>query len=84
MVHCIYGAVRGYNFPKYIVFLSRKIVFLSANTAEPDEILHYAASGSSQVLFAIKVPVLGFMVFKVNTKIDFIMSIENIYLYSCS
>ena len=40
MVHCIIPGVTGYNFHK-IVFLSLKIVFVLANSVDPDEMLHY-------------------------------------------
>ena len=33
----------GYNFQKNIVFLSLKIDFVSAKSANPDEMLHFAA-----------------------------------------
>ena len=54
MVHCIYRGVTGYNFPKNIAFLSMKMDFELANSADPDEM---PQSGSS--LFA-KRPVKGF------------------------
>ena len=42
MVHCIYLGVAGYN-SKNIEFLSLKFFFVLTNSADPDEILHYAA-----------------------------------------
>ena len=51
MVHCIYWGGTGYNFLD-IIFLSLKINFVLANSAEPDEMLF------------VKVPVKGFLVFK--------------------
>ena len=37
MVHCIYCGLTGYYFQKYIVFLSLKLNFVLANSAEPKE-----------------------------------------------
>ena len=53
--------------PKNIVFLSLKIdcVFKSANSADPDEVLHNKCSISSGFSLFAKVPVLGFPVLKV-------------------
>ena len=42
MVHCIYGEVTGYNFQIKIVFFSPKIIFVSANSLDPDEMSHNA------------------------------------------
>ena len=42
-VHCIYLWVTGYSFQKYIVFLSLKISFVLANSADPDEMPQCAA-----------------------------------------
>ena len=42
MVHCIYGEVTGYNNQIKIVFLSPKMVFVLANSLDPDEISHNA------------------------------------------
>ena len=42
MVHCIYQGVSGYNFQKN-VFLSLLINFVSANSADPDEMPPYVA-----------------------------------------
>ena len=42
IVHCILRGKRLY-FPKNIVFLSLKMDFVRANSAEPDEMPHYAA-----------------------------------------
>ena len=43
MVHYIYSGVTGYNLQKNILFLSLKIDLVLANSADPDEMLHYAA-----------------------------------------
>ena len=43
MVLCTYLGVTGYGFQNYIVFLSLKMDFVLANSADPDEMLHYAA-----------------------------------------
>ena len=43
MFHYIYCGVTGYNFPKYIAFLTLKIVCVLAKSADPDEMLLYAA-----------------------------------------
>ena len=44
MVHCITLGVTGYNLKKkIIVFLSQKIDFVAANSADYDEMLHHAA-----------------------------------------
>ena len=43
MVHCIYLGVAGYNFQKNIEFLSLKFIFVLVNSADPDEILQFAA-----------------------------------------
>ena len=43
MVCCTYQGVTGYSFPQNIVFISLKIDFVSANSVDPDEMLHYAA-----------------------------------------
>ena len=44
--------LRGHRlyFPQNIAFLFPKIVFVLTNSVDPDEVLHYASSGSS--LFA--------------------------------
>ena len=42
MVHCINHGVRIYNFQVKIVFLSLKIIVISANSLDPDEISHFA------------------------------------------
>ena len=42
MVHCINQEVTD-DKPNKIVFLSLKIVFILANSAVPDEMLHHAA-----------------------------------------
>ena len=42
MVHHIYTGVTGHKFQKYLVFLSLNVDFLLANTADPDQMLHYA------------------------------------------
>ena len=36
--------VYGYNFQIKIEFLSLKVVFVLANSVDPDEMLHYAAN----------------------------------------
>ena len=41
IVHCIYGGVPYYNFKKNIVFISRKINFILANSRDSDEMLRY-------------------------------------------
>ena len=43
MVHYIYKGVRVYNYHKNIIFLSLKMDLVLANSADPDEMLHYAA-----------------------------------------
>ena len=43
MVHYINLGVTGYNFQKKIVFYSLTINFVLANSADPDEMPHYAA-----------------------------------------
>ena len=43
MAHCKYQGVTGYNFQIKIVFNSPKIVFVLANSEDPDEMLHYVA-----------------------------------------
>ena len=43
MVHCIYWGVMGYNFHIKNLFLSLKIVFVIANSVDPDEMPHYTA-----------------------------------------
>ena len=43
MVQCINCGVTGYNFQKKIVFLSLKINFVLANSADPDEMPHHVA-----------------------------------------
>ena len=40
---CIYCKVTGYSFKKDIVFLSLMTKFVSVNSADPDEMPHYAA-----------------------------------------
>ena len=37
MVHCIYSGVADYNFPK------KFLIFVFANSVEPDEMPHYVA-----------------------------------------
>ena len=41
MYNYIYRGVIGYNFPKNIVSLSLKIIFVLATSADPDEMPHY-------------------------------------------
>ena len=43
MVHCIYLGITGYNFQRNILFRSLKVDFVIANSADPDEMPHYAA-----------------------------------------
>ena len=43
MFHCVYCWVTGYNFQKHIVFISLKIDFVFAKSADPDEMQHNAA-----------------------------------------
>ena len=43
MVHCVYRGVTGYNFQQKSIFFSLKIVFVLANSVDPDEMPHYAA-----------------------------------------
>ena len=43
MVHCIYWGVTGYNWQKYCISFSENLFFVLANSADPDEMLHYAA-----------------------------------------
>ena len=43
MVHCTYLGVKSYGFQKDFVFLSLKMDFVLANSADPDEMLHDAA-----------------------------------------
>ena len=43
IVHCAYGGVTGYNFQIKSVFLTLNIIFALANSADPDEMSHYAA-----------------------------------------
>ena len=43
MLHHIYRKVTSYNFQIKIVFLSLKIVFVSANSEDPDEMPHNVA-----------------------------------------
>ena len=45
----------GYNFKNYNVFLFLKIDFVLANSADPDEMLHYAAFHMG--LHCFKVPI---------------------------
>ena len=40
MVNYIYWGVTSYNFQQYFVFLSLKMDFVIANSADPDEMLH--------------------------------------------
>ena len=42
IVHYIYLGVSGYNFQKVLFFLSEDL-FALTNSADPDEMLHYAA-----------------------------------------
>ena len=42
IVHCIYPGVIGFNFQKYIVFLSLKLVFVLATSTDTDEMPCYA------------------------------------------
>ena len=39
----MYLGVTDYNFQKYIVFLSLQVDYVLANSADPDEMPHYAA-----------------------------------------
>ena len=41
MVHCIHLGVTGYNFLIRIAFLSLKMIFVLANSVDPDEIPLY-------------------------------------------
>ena len=43
MIYWVYCGYTCYNFPKNIVFLSMKIYFDFANSADPDEMPHDAA-----------------------------------------
>ena len=52
MVHCIHWGVTSYNFQKDFKFLSLKIDFLLANSADPDEMPPHAAFLSVSSLFA--------------------------------
>ena len=53
----------GYNFQKNIVLNSLKIDIVLANSADPDEMPHYAAFHLG-LLCLPKYPFLGFLVFK--------------------
>ena len=43
MVHCLYLGGHRLQFSKNIVFLSLKVDFVLTNSADPDEMPHYAA-----------------------------------------
>ena len=42
MAHCIYRGTTGYNSQMIIVFMSLEIVFVLANSVDPDEMPLYA------------------------------------------
>ena len=61
-VHYIFKGVTGRNLPNYVVLQTLGIVFILENSADPDEMSHYAAFHLGLHCFFFKVPV--------NTKIE--------------